>query len=225
MSMLTLCFIIIKWLKSVRARWISASESIFLSFSCHDDVSVRVWRAPLYLSPSLWFCHWVHWLSQRTPPELNRLRGRLRCGGGIKFSTSSHFTFDLLEKKLLNIFLVTKDTTGSSSFQPTHFPPIICHHFMARQMKKDSEEELNPTCSWVTSHYHVNIKCWGLLFSPFSTRLLTFHSRDMGILQVLKNLAKRNGMSFIPVLPLDSGTFPLVHTWKYENKCTLVLIH
>ncbi len=85
------------------------------SFSCHDDVRERVWGAPSSLSPSLRFCLRVHGLSRRTPPELNKLRGRLRCGGGIKFSTSSHFTFDLLGKKCCG-FLVTKDTTGSSFF-------------------------------------------------------------------------------------------------------------
>lgn len=76
-------FIIIQWLKSVSGRWISASESIILSFSCHDDVRARVWRAPPSLSPSLWLCHRPPSLSLRTPPKLNKLRGSLRCVGGI----------------------------------------------------------------------------------------------------------------------------------------------
>lgn len=95
-------FIIIQRVKSGTGRWISMCQQIHLPFRffpCHDDEREPGWRAPPSLSPSLWFCRSP---SQRTPWKLNKLKGSLRCGGGIQVSTSSRFSSDLWEKMLSN---------------------------------------------------------------------------------------------------------------------------
>ena len=103
------------------------------------------------------------------------------------------------QKKCWTI-LVTKDTTGSSFLSRLTFlqfgivpavsvaevavRPIICHHFVAVQMEKDSEEELYPTCSTARRHYHVTWLCFLSTSYSYADLLYVGHENIRDILKL-----------------------------------------